>query len=97
MWVLRNTEEIKKQIIRSASVSALADGVSATIKKRGPVEVVKEMATGATCGTVGAVATEAFRHYFKNSNDLVGLTVGAIASIGTRHIIRTIQQEQEDG
>lgn len=96
MWILRNLEDIKKSVIRSASVGALADGASAAVKRNGPIKVAKEMITGATCGTIGAVATEAFRHYFKNQNDIIGLTVGAIASIGTRHVIRTLQTEEEE-
>ena len=93
MFILK---DLKKSIARSAGVSALADGVGATINRKGPVEVAKEMLTGATCGAVGAVATEAFRHYFKNKNDLIGLTVGAMASIGTRHVIRTLQEDEEE-
>lgn len=94
MFILRSMEEIKKNIIRSAGVSSLADGASAAIRRKGPMKVAKEMLTGATCGAVGAVATEAVRHYFKNQRDIVSLTVGAMASIGARHVIRTLQEEE---
>lgn len=94
--VLRKSkEEIAKQVLTSAAVSA---GIDMLLSARQDEDILKEGAIGATTGAAGAAVKEALEYYGKGSPKM-RVVAGIGASLMTRSALRRAENhlsEDED-